>query len=399
MQLRNSCFENDIWLNSKVNFKQSFLNSPIKAEFSKWSPQPKFSQVFRHKIESSKNITTIVNATVTELIPDQSHNKIECLEIKNLSERAEHIYADIFILCCGGIENPRILLNSNSVIKSGIGNDYGNVGKYYQDHIGFYGAKILPLNLNKFRRLFSTKLSANQKYLPKLSLTSDFQTEKKTLNVTGNIEIASNKNISLDSFRSLYLQLRKQPVSLKTLSNLLDICLKPKLSFMVIYTYLFHKEIFIPDKSDYFLIANCEAAPIADSQISLSDETDSLGLKKANINWLVNDQSKKTMLEYFNNVKIQLEKHGIATLEVKPNLLNDDNEWKKDCYGLYHHMGSTRMSKTAANGVVDDNCRVHSVENLYIAGSSVFPTSSASNPTFTAMALAIRLADHLKQNS
>jgi choline dehydrogenase-like flavoprotein len=47
--------------------------------------------------------------------------------------------------------------------------------------------------------------------------------------------------------------------------------------------------------------------------------------------------------------------------------------------------------------VVDRNCRVHGIENLYISSSSVFPTTGTANPTFTIIALAIRLADHLKQ--
>ena len=61
-----------------------------------------------------------------------------------------------------------------------------------------------------------------------------------------------------------------------------------------------------------------------------------------------------------------------------------------------HHIGTVRMGDSAATGVVDANCRVFGVNNLYVAGSAVFPTSSQANPTLTIVAMALRLADHLQ---
>ena len=63
--------------------------------------------------------------------------------------------------------------------------------------------------------------------------------------------------------------------------------------------------------------------------------------------------------------------------------------------GHYHHIGTTRMSTNAREGVVDANCRVHGVENLYVSGSGVFPTSGYSGPTMMIVAMAIRLSQHL----
>jgi choline dehydrogenase-like flavoprotein len=61
-----------------------------------------------------------------------------------------------------------------------------------------------------------------------------------------------------------------------------------------------------------------------------------------------------------------------------------------------HHMGTTRMGRDPASSVVDAQGRVHSLANLYLAGASVFPTSGSANPTFTIVALSIRLAEHLR---
>jgi choline dehydrogenase-like flavoprotein len=77
-------------------------------------------------------------------------------------------------------------------------------------------------------------------------------------------------------------------------------------------------------------------------------------------------------------------------------LIQQDTSWSPKLVGAHHHMGTTRMSKSSQDGVVDKNCKVHTVDNLYAAGSSVFPTGGYVNPTLTILALAIRLADHLK---
>jgi choline dehydrogenase-like flavoprotein len=76
---------------------------------------------------------------------------------------------------------------------------------------------------------------------------------------------------------------------------------------------------------------------------------------------------------------------------------SDADAWPADLYGNEHHMGTTRMHSDQSLGVVDESCRVHNIANLYIAGSSVFPTGGAANPTLTIVALALRLADHLKE--
>ena len=81
-------------------------------------------------------------------------------------------------------------------------------------------------------------------------------------------------------------------------------------------------------------------------------------------------------------------------------MLNEkDFAWPVEMTGGRHHMGTTRMHEDAKRGVVNADGRVHGIENLYVAGSSVFPTSGASNPTLTVVALALRLADHLKEGS
>jgi choline dehydrogenase-like flavoprotein len=86
----------------------------------------------------------------------------------------------------------------------------------------------------------------------------------------------------------------------------------------------------------------------------------------------------------------------VGRIRLNKLLLEDDARWSDNLSWFGHHMGTTRMSETPRTGVVDADCRVHGLANLYIAGSSVFPTSGYANPTLTILALSLRLADHLK---
>jgi len=91
----------------------------------------------------------------------------------------------------------------------------------------------------------------------------------------------------------------------------------------------------------------------------------------------------------------ELGRAGLGRLQLM--LSEDDMEWPDDLGGGAHHMGTTRMHTDPREGVVDANACVHGVANLFLAGSSVFPTSGAAHPTLTVVALAVRLADHLKR--
>jgi choline dehydrogenase-like flavoprotein len=139
-----------------------------------------------------------------------------------------------------------------------------------------------------------------------------------------------------------------------------------------------------------------EQAPNPDSRISLGPERDSLGLHRVRLDWRASplepftfQRSIELLGEAFGNAKL-------GRLVLEPQGRGED--WPpRPLQGMRgHHMGTTRMSREPRHGVVDEHCRVHGVENLFIAGSSVFPTAGVGTPTLTIIALALRLADHVK---
>ena len=141
------------------------------------------------------------------------------------------------------------------------------------------------------------------------------------------------------------------------------------------------------------IFSRTESSPNPNSKVTLSNKKDILGQYKINLNWELNELDLKSIyktLEYFNAETNRL---NIGRVQIN----YEDTKEKFEFWGGSHHMGTTRMHTSAKQGVVNENLRIHNVDNVYISGSSVFPTSGFANPTLTIVALSIRLASHLSK--
>jgi choline dehydrogenase-like flavoprotein len=137
-----------------------------------------------------------------------------------------------------------------------------------------------------------------------------------------------------------------------------------------------------------------EPVPDRDSRVTLSTERDALGLNRTRLDWRVGAAEKRTMRRVHQLIDAELRRAGIGALE-EARLADDEPGWPPSLGWCWHHMGTTRMDDGPRQGVVDRNCRVHGIGNLFVAGSSVFPTCGSDTPTVTIAALALRLADHI----
>jgi choline dehydrogenase-like flavoprotein len=145
--------------------------------------------------------------------------------------------------------------------------------------------------------------------------------------------------------------------------------------------------------SPFYLTIDGEQSPNPDSRVTLGETRDIFGLRRLRIDWRLADLDVQSVLMTCNLIAEELAKSEVGAFEFDPNIIPTPNVAR--AMGG-HHLGTTRMAREPAHGVVDENCQVHGVNNLHIASGSVFPTSGHANPTLTVVALAIRLADHLK---
>ncbi len=140
-----------------------------------------------------------------------------------------------------------------------------------------------------------------------------------------------------------------------------------------------------------------EQVPNPGSRVTIGPEKDELGVPRANLHWELDELEWKSIRKLNELVGQQMGKTGIGRVRLLEYLRDPDNiYWPDGTNGGWHHMGTTRMSEDPKQGVVDSNCRVHGINNLYIAGSACYSTAGAPNPTLTLVALSLRLSDHIK---
>lgn len=153
---------------------------------------------------------------------------------------------------------------------------------------------------------------------------------------------------------------------------------------------------------DLYAVIRAEQSPNPDSRVKLSDSKDALGMQQVELDWQFQEIDKRSVKVLMQALDEELKRTKLGRLELAPWLDDDSKLWETDplisshAIAGFHHMGTTRMSDKPTSGVVNEHCQVFDVDNLYVAGSSVFPTSGWANPTLTILALSLKLADHLK---
>ena len=389
-------FDTDLWRHPVL--EQAFGKArALELNFSKWSPIAYLADRYRPIIAASARVTCVCNARVVAIGLNREGTMVEGLRVRRGNAQESRLRSKLVVLCGGGIENPRLLLASRQGDRQGIGNEHDLVGRYYQDHIGFYAARLEPMNWRLFEHLFAAFLKGDQKFLPKLQLSQATQKSQELLNVTGNLAIQESDRSPRQAARRLYRRLRGLPGDETSMVADGKLLLKaPVEAFKIGRSYL-RRRLHLPRQATYFLMANAESEPMHDSRIMLDERLDAQGQPRVLVHWRCSDRSLMAMRAYVTGLQESLQSAGIAKVHPSTYLTASNLNWKERAYSLYHHMGATRMALSPRQGVVDPDGQVFGVANLYVAGTSVLPTGSASNPSFTALALTFRLGEHLRR--
>jgi choline dehydrogenase-like flavoprotein len=139
-----------------------------------------------------------------------------------------------------------------------------------------------------------------------------------------------------------------------------------------------------------------DQVPNPNSRVTLGTKRDALGMPRLQLHWQLTEADHRGLRLLAQTLGAELTRTGLARVRIPQWLSTNEPTWSESLQGGHHPMGTTRMSARASDGVVNEDCRVHDIENLFIAGSSVFPTAGHANPTLTLVALAFRLAEHVK---
>jgi len=318
----------------------------------------RFGQKFGPTLHRSSSITVILNTALTEIVSNDKKSHIKSVVAKVNKNKFFKINAKMFVLACGGIENTRILL-TNQKLKNLETNK--NIGSTLMTHFFFYSSVSSILHESKNNLQLYLKAYKNN---TRVKAFFQFNEQMRKTWKLGNLVLGFAGFPSFNNCgKQIYSMSNKLFNSQDKLSNL------------------------------RFLIM-AEQIPNPKSQVSLSEMKDKLDIPRAKINWHPTEYDYAYIIKALNLFASKLGQNNLGRLRIKYDRMKRRIQFSQS---VGHPMGTTKMANSSKTGVVDKNCKLFNVDNFYVTGSSVFPTGGVSNPTFTIVALSIRLADHIKK--
>jgi choline dehydrogenase-like flavoprotein len=371
----------------------------------------------------ASNARVLLNATARQIALSPDGGSFEGLEISTIDGVRSKVRAKMAVIAASGIENPRLLLASNAVQPAGIGNGHDLVGRFLMDHasarVGRFELKDLAPVIKRFGFYGVRHKGRTHMYMHGLTLSRDLQEREELLNSAVYFLPERSPDDPWDALKRLLRRTSVKPghdvlaamsgagllakgLGMKVLaSNVTPTVLK---DFIVDTAIRYNPNLVVeefqnrglPHKlTGLWIDAITEQRPDPDSRVTLSDRTDRLGVPLARVNWRINHDERRTIVRI-----AELACEAFARAGIPRPILETWVAEKRLADGVIidmaHTLGTTRMSDNPRSGVVDENCRVHGVRGLYVAGASTFPTSGHANPTLMILALAIRLADAIK---
>ncbi len=335
----------------------------------RWStPVTRFNAKYVEELRASQEIDLVIRASALEALPNERGDAVRRIRLAHPEDewRAE-ARARAFVLCLGGLENPRFLLNSRGAHQEGLGNDRDQVGRYFNEHPHFHvGEAVL-------RRPFA--------HMRFVSPDDDLLLGEGVLNFAMR-------------FISLLPARHDGSVGRSRLAR--AVCnSEAEWSMRLAEALRGGREL---DCRDVRLQIVTEQELNPDSRVTLAENRDPFGQRRLRLDWRLADRDLHTIRRGARLVAEALAHSDLGRARLDPWVLDEGAPLPgldEDEVAGHHQMCTTRMSANPAEGVVDADCRVHGFENLYLGGSSVFATGGHANPTYTIVQLALRLGDHL----
>jgi choline dehydrogenase-like flavoprotein len=391
------------------------------SDLERWSLPTNFGSFYRAELQKSKRITVVQGLTCCRLVTRDDGKQVTSLYATSKNGRTVNVRARQYVLACGGLETTRLLLASNQQHAGGIGNQSDCLGRYYVGHISGKIARV-HFTTPPDKTIYGYLQDRSGVYLrPRFTLSRECQLQNGLLNfaawlvnptignpVHGNgilsfayLALASpfGKYFAPEAIRKAAIKDAPPGCTFRHAWNMFRDF--PRTAAFVpsfgIRRFMRRRRVpgfFQPSRCNvYDLHYHAEQIPTRQSRVTLSTETDANGVPRLNIDFRYSQRDVDSVIRSHKLIDAHLRSHNVGHLEYATESL-EKSVWEQAADG-FHQVGTTRMSETPEQGVVDTNCRVHGVENLYLATGSIFPTSSQANTTFMIVVFALRLAAHL----
>ena len=375
-----------------------------------------FGREHRAQLERSTNVTVLLDARCLRLRKKGGEDTIEAVEVGDRTGRRATILASRFVIACGGIETTRLLFASDPE-GPGLGNRTDRLGRFYACHFEKVVARLVA---GKAPVAFDFERTTDGVYVRrKLQFSADAQRSHRLLNgafrlhfpdysdashrsgVMSTIFLA--KSTLIAEYRNILQHGAGEQVASPVGAHVRNMILGAPEVAKFGYDWLF-KRVLARRKLPYTLIPNAdgtypiefnsEQIPLEDSRLTMGAETDRDGLRRIHVHWRIDEEDVQAAARSFFLLRERIAAATPCRVEFDDATLVASLRTAVPVGG--HHIGTARMAGNERDGVVDTDCAVFGLPNLFVASAATFPTSSHANPTLTIVALAIRLAAHLK---
>lgn len=393
-------YDPEEWAGAFPEFAQARLavaNTPVVEKVYQRSPRTKFGIRYRDDFRSDAcNATVLLHATATRLDTDESGQTVTQVRASTLNGRHVTI-ACRFVVLAAGIENARLLLLSNDRRPAGLGNEHDLVGRYFMEHISLISGEVVLPDGPDFLKYYDVENWAppSSPSRPDFCIGLQPGFEEQARERMGNYvafltqTFAGTMDPGFRALRRILAQIRRGRWPDDLASDVATMIGDMESVFRGGYARLSGRGTRLY-QIQHFL----EQTPNPDSRIKLGDEKDALGLPRMEVAWRFNELDRHTLVRGQEMVVQALGAAGLG--RVRPEYTSAEEPWPETMHQSSHYMGTTRMSDDPKQGVVDRNCRVHGLSNLFVAGGSVLPTAGCAMVTINIVTLALRLADHIK---
>jgi choline dehydrogenase-like flavoprotein len=392
---------------------------------------------YRAVLGAADNVTVYLHANVTSIEVDAPGRTATEVRVAVLSGPRFTVRARRFVLATGGIENPRVLLASNARFPTGLGNRHDAVGRYFLEHPRFVSGTLLPTADRASVGFYTAHNVGSSRIEAYLAPVDEVQRREQLVDVQVRLDPVYGSGFAKAIASDDAEQLRGAVASARAgdlaglerhvgslASDLLTApgyllpgapvpVPHPDVLARLATSTAVEREALLPallgdTAAVGFLeatgrgplrhldvVTRIDPVPNRDSRVTLTGDRDALGMPRVDLDWRLSPLDRESVHRTMQLLVEQFGAHGLG--RVRLTFDERSSGWPEDLVGGWHHMGTTRMSRDPRVGVVDPDCRVHGMSNLYVAGSSVFPTSGSGTPTMMIVALAIRLSEHLRR--
>jgi len=355
----------------------------VRLRFSKWIPfaRRNLARTLGKAALAHPNITVVSHANVAELV-GESAERIAAARVLDYAGREFRCKAEEFIVATGTIESSRLLLLSEAAVP----NAHGQVGLYFHDHLSWPAAEFVAPERERMLKRLGPFFVDGTLHTCKLEASPELRAQQNLLAVMAHVTIEEPEDSGPAAVRNLMESVQRGQVGEAVGRNLLPMLRGAGDVARLMIDSRFRQRRAVSKRARVRLHIDLEQAADAQNCIRLSEEKDALGMRKAIVDWHVGEQEHAAALRFAAVIRAELERLGLAPRKWSEKPVFTDT---------FHAMGGLRMGDDARTSVVDRELRVHGMANLHVASCAVYPSGGSSNPTFTLMALALRLAERL----